>query len=583
MPGVIRALTDSGTPFSILTKGTLLRRDIPLLATAAADGPGRARRLYGDLGRRPARRPRAGRADAAGAARPGRAITDAGLPCGVFLAPVLPGLTDGQSELDAAIGAIAAAGATGVTVIPLHLRPGAREWFIGVAERRAPGAGPALRAAVRPAAPTCRPSTAPGWRSGSRRCWQARAGPAVRAVRPEAVGPIATGVPGDEEVGFPAGSLPTGGMPGVRPKGEMPPGDARLGRRRADVPRAAGACSDRRGPGEPRQVGRGGGCRAARAARPAPDDAARGDRRRARRRAPAGGRSRRTARGRPGPAPRPCSRRDGRGRGPQVLRGPDGVLGEGHLQRLVGQPAADRASPAPARGAAPAAPTGCRPAPGSAPRTVSQACQAVSAPGTAHSPSSVEISSRRAVACTWSRRSERNGRHRRRPAEGERAPGHRPQVLRVLVADPGQRAAGRAPADRAPESAPAAAPCRRSGRPCCTAPRWPASSPRAAVSGSRPVSPSWSGPRPSSRAASASRRHCASYPGGASSRRQARAGGGAGMSGSGCCHPPRMTEYYRYPQQTSRFDLSSPAERPAPAPSGRHRSNRGSRGRRSER
>jgi hypothetical protein len=38
-----------------------------------------------------------------------------------------------------------------------------------------------------------------------------------------ATDPIATGVPGDEEVGFPAGSLPTGGMPGVRPKGEAVP------------------------------------------------------------------------------------------------------------------------------------------------------------------------------------------------------------------------------------------------------------------------------------------------------------------------------------------------------------------------
>jgi hypothetical protein len=33
---------------------------------------------------------------------------------------------------------------------------------------------------------------------------------------------IATGVPGDEEVGFPAGSLPSGGMPGIRPKGDRP-------------------------------------------------------------------------------------------------------------------------------------------------------------------------------------------------------------------------------------------------------------------------------------------------------------------------------------------------------------------------
>jgi hypothetical protein len=38
-----------------------------------------------------------------------------------------------------------------------------------------------------------------------------------------ATDPIATGVPGDEDVGFPAGSLPTGGMPGVRPKGAAVP------------------------------------------------------------------------------------------------------------------------------------------------------------------------------------------------------------------------------------------------------------------------------------------------------------------------------------------------------------------------
>src|ERR1700760_2283065 len=35
MPGIIGALVDSGTPMSILTKGTLLRRDLPLIAEAA--------------------------------------------------------------------------------------------------------------------------------------------------------------------------------------------------------------------------------------------------------------------------------------------------------------------------------------------------------------------------------------------------------------------------------------------------------------------------------------------------------------------------------------------------------------------
>jgi DNA repair photolyase len=47
-----------------------------------------------------------------------------------MLAPVLPLLTDGTVQLDAALASIAAAGATGATVVPLHLRPGAREWFM---------------------------------------------------------------------------------------------------------------------------------------------------------------------------------------------------------------------------------------------------------------------------------------------------------------------------------------------------------------------------------------------------------------------------------------------------------------------
>src|SRR6195952_4337349 len=34
MPGIIEALSNSGTPFSILTKGSLIRRDLPLLIAA---------------------------------------------------------------------------------------------------------------------------------------------------------------------------------------------------------------------------------------------------------------------------------------------------------------------------------------------------------------------------------------------------------------------------------------------------------------------------------------------------------------------------------------------------------------------
>jgi DNA repair photolyase len=218
MPGVIRALGRSGTPFSILTKGTLLRRDIPLLTKAADDVPvglGVSMAIWDD--------------DLHSALEPGvptprarldlvRALADAGLPCGVFLAPVLPGLTDHDEHLDAAIGAIAAAGASGVTVIPLHLRPGAREWFMAWLR----GAHPEL--VPRYERMYARRAYVPA----EYRTWLAqRVAPilARHGLDRQSGGTArgATGVPGDEKAGFPEGSLPSDGMPGVRPTSEIAP------------------------------------------------------------------------------------------------------------------------------------------------------------------------------------------------------------------------------------------------------------------------------------------------------------------------------------------------------------------------
>ena len=67
-----------------------------------------------------------------------RAIREAGFDCGVLLAPVLPGLTDSAEHLETAVSQLAAAGATSVTPIPLHLRPGAREWFMAWLSRERP-------------------------------------------------------------------------------------------------------------------------------------------------------------------------------------------------------------------------------------------------------------------------------------------------------------------------------------------------------------------------------------------------------------------------------------------------------------
>ncbi|MGO1977329.1 MAG: Rv2578c family radical SAM protein [Brachybacterium tyrofermentans] len=138
MPGIISALADSGTPISILTKGTLLRRDLPLLTTAAQRVPvdlSMSIAVFDD--------------DLQKAIEPGtpttaarlatvRAAADAGFRVTVFLMPIMPWLTDSDAQLDEALAQIAAAGAERVVFGALHLRPGAKEWFLQWIEREHP-------------------------------------------------------------------------------------------------------------------------------------------------------------------------------------------------------------------------------------------------------------------------------------------------------------------------------------------------------------------------------------------------------------------------------------------------------------
>lgn len=139
MPGVIGALARWGTPFSILTKGTVLARDLPALTAAAADVPVGLGVSIALVDRDLQARLEPGTPSPAARLDLVRRITDAGLPCGVMVAPVLPLLTDSAEALDVLLGRIAAAGATGASVLALHLRPGTREWFLAWLAREHPG------------------------------------------------------------------------------------------------------------------------------------------------------------------------------------------------------------------------------------------------------------------------------------------------------------------------------------------------------------------------------------------------------------------------------------------------------------
>lgn len=130
MPGIIRALTESGTPFSILTKGPLLRRDLPLLTAAAEQVRVSLAVSIAILDEDLHRSLEPGTPSPRARLELVRALTDAGFAVNVLVAPVIPGLTDGRAHLDAIFGAIAAAGAESAVAFPMHLRGSTRGWFL---------------------------------------------------------------------------------------------------------------------------------------------------------------------------------------------------------------------------------------------------------------------------------------------------------------------------------------------------------------------------------------------------------------------------------------------------------------------
>lgn len=130
MPGIIGALAESGTPFSILTKGTLLRRDLPLLVQAARTVRVSVAVSLAILD------PDLHRGVESGTPSPRarldliQALAEAGFAVNVMVAPVIPCLTDGRAHLDALFGEIAAAGAASAVAFPMHLRGSTRGWFL---------------------------------------------------------------------------------------------------------------------------------------------------------------------------------------------------------------------------------------------------------------------------------------------------------------------------------------------------------------------------------------------------------------------------------------------------------------------
>ncbi len=130
MRGIIRALIDYRNPFSILTKGTLILRDLDLLVEAAKVADVATAFSVGTVDEEVWRSTEPGTPHPMRRLEAVAALNEAGIPAGVLMAPILPGISDRPEQLRAVVEAAIEARATHVSPIMLHLRPGVKEEFM---------------------------------------------------------------------------------------------------------------------------------------------------------------------------------------------------------------------------------------------------------------------------------------------------------------------------------------------------------------------------------------------------------------------------------------------------------------------
>jgi DNA repair photolyase len=130
--GALEACRDAATPVGIVTKGPMVVRDIDVLKDLAARTTCSVYLSVPSLDHDAWRRLEPGTAPPLQRLRAVRALTDAGIHCGVLMAPLVPGVTTRASLVEATLKAAADHGARSVGAMVLHLEVATRTHFLRV-------------------------------------------------------------------------------------------------------------------------------------------------------------------------------------------------------------------------------------------------------------------------------------------------------------------------------------------------------------------------------------------------------------------------------------------------------------------
>ncbi len=130
MPGIWEALRDARTPCSILTKSPLLLRDLPLLLDVARHTTVTASLSVPTLDERAWRATEPHTPSPRARLEAVAKLNAAGIPTGVLVAPLMPGINDSPEQVGEILRLATQAGATHIGGIALHLRRDVREVFM---------------------------------------------------------------------------------------------------------------------------------------------------------------------------------------------------------------------------------------------------------------------------------------------------------------------------------------------------------------------------------------------------------------------------------------------------------------------
>jgi DNA repair photolyase len=128
--GCIEAFAEASNPFSLITRGPMIVRDLDVLTDAARRGKVSITFSIPTLDEEVWRKTEPSTAHPRQRLRAVKELVDAGIKVGVGMAPILPGISDKPEQLREVVKAAREAGATGVWTNLLFLRTGTREHFL---------------------------------------------------------------------------------------------------------------------------------------------------------------------------------------------------------------------------------------------------------------------------------------------------------------------------------------------------------------------------------------------------------------------------------------------------------------------